>query len=194
MSMPATDFWTLPLFSDACERLKCFLAFKINHSNSNWNTQGMRKPLNYWGVTFPDFKLKSGLSSVNLIFIYTPSTKHFDNLSSIRSGISCHVQGLTNLPRTFHPLICMRYPVQELDSIPHTFQDVPAVAGRNDHCITHTGSSETVTQLIEKAISQRLERQDQQKHSNEQAVEWLQNGFILWLNVRQNPERLNKTV
>lgn len=64
-------------------------------------------------------------------------------------------------------------------------QDVPAVVGRDDHCITHTGSSEAVAKFIEKAVSQRLERQDQQKHTNEQAVEWLEKeiGFILWLEV-----------
>ena len=51
---------------------------------------------------------------------------------------------------------------------------LPAVVGGDDHCVAHTRSSQAVSELVEKPVEQRLQRQDEQKHAHEDAAGGLQ--------------------
>lgn len=54
---------------------------------------------------------------------------------------------------------------------------VPAVVGGDDHCITHTGSSQAVPKLVEKPVEQRLQWQNKQKHAHKDAAGGLHSTF-----------------
>lgn len=47
---------------------------------------------------------------------------------------------------------------------------VPAVACGNDQRVAHAGAPQAVPQLVEEAVHQRLQRQDQEEHAEEGPV------------------------
>lgn len=58
---------------------------------------------------------------------------------------------------------------------PHPSQSCsPAVGRGNDQCVAHAGPPEAAAQLVEEAVGQRLQGQDNQQGAEEQAVGGLQ--------------------
>lgn len=51
---------------------------------------------------------------------------------------------------------------------------LPAVVGGDDHSVAHTGPSQTVAQVPEQAVEQRLQRQDQEEDAHKEAAGGLQ--------------------